>query len=111
MGEQYRKSPCPQGTGPGGRGDRTEHKYINIGCQVVVNAIKKNAVGSKGRAMGQLDWMAVKKGHRHPEWNEGSVEPRASGKISLAEGAVRLQAPRRLPAIEGTVMRRLSGDC
>lgn len=39
------------------------------------------------------------------------MEPRASGKISLAEGAVRLQALRRLPAAEGADMRRLSGDC
>lgn len=29
---------------------------------MVVTAIKKNAVGSRGRAMGQLDWAAVKKG-------------------------------------------------
>lgn len=61
--------------------------------------------------MGQLEWAAVKKGHWCPEWNEGSMEPRSSGKISLAEGAVRLRAPRRLPAIEGAIMRHLSGDC
>lgn len=78
---------------------------------MVVSAIKKNAVGSRGRAMGQLDWAAVKKGIGAQSGMRGAWSHVHLGKISLAEGAVRLQALRRLPAAEGADMRRLSGDC
>lgn len=73
ISKQSSKSPCPQGTGPGGWGDHTEHKHTNIRMSSGGEPCSDTQRG-QGTAMGDLDRVAMKRGHRGPEGNEGGLE-------------------------------------
>ena len=47
------KSPCPQGSGPGGRGHRTEHKYINIKMSGGSRCFEEKCSGVRGQSDGR----------------------------------------------------------
>lgn len=85
VSKQDRKSPHPRGTGPGGWGDHTEHKCINIRMSGGGEQYSDTCSRVRGQSDGKARQVAMKRGQPGPEGNEGGMEQNLGRSFWLRE--------------------------